>query len=241
MQSFIEMLAENLPGFGSWYNLGVEIVNFAPQGYNQIAASGECPHCAHRSFFKPVTSPYFENSGASQISCIGAQCEACKSFVLVLGTRAANTGGQQPWNLKAVYPLGRPNDSVDASVPDAIAVDFKEALRCRWVDAYKATVTMCRRAIQASCLAQGASKRKKLTAQIDQLASKGLITTPLKDFAHEVRLEGNDGAHPEPDGLDRVGPKDADDIIQFTREYLHHVYVMPALLAARKTAAAATP
>jgi len=39
-------------------------------------------------------------------------------------------------------------------------------------------------------------------------------------------------------GLENVTPKDADDIIEFMREYLHHVYVMPAKLAARKAAPA---
>ncbi len=97
---------------------------------------------------------------------------------------------------------------------------------------------MCRRSIQTSCLDQKADRKKKLVAQIDELASKGVITEPLRQFAHEVRLEGNDGAHPDPDGLENVTPKDADDIIEFTREYLHHVYVMPAKLAARKSVAA---
>lgn len=81
--------------------------------------------------------------------------------------------------------------------------------------------------------------KKKLVAQIDELATAGVITQPLREFAHEVRLEGNDGAHPDADGLEIVTQKDADDIIEFTREYLHHVYVMPAKLAARKSPPAA--
>jgi Domain of unknown function (DUF4145) len=58
-----------------------------------------------------------------------------------------------------------------------------------------------------------------------EIAKNGLITEPLRLFAHEVRLEGNDGAHTDPEGLNDVTDKDADDIIVFTREYLHHVYV----------------
>jgi hypothetical protein len=123
---------------------------------------------------------------------------------------------------------------LEEGMPENVTADFKEALRCKWVDAFKATVTMCRRAIQASCLEKGANPKKKLTEQIDEIAGKGLITEPLRLFAHEVRLEGNDGAHPEPDGLNNVSDRDADDIIAFTREYLHHVYVMPHMLAKRK-------
>jgi len=51
-------------------------------------------------------------------------------------------------------------------------------------------------------------------------------------------LTGNDGAHPDKDGLSDVKEKDSTDIIEFTREYLHHVYVMPAKLKARKPAPA---
>ena len=97
---------------------------------------------------------------------------------------------------------------------------------------------MCRRAIQASCLEKKANPKKKLTEQIDEIAKNGFVTEPLRLFAHEVRLEGNEGAHPDADGLNDVTDRDADDIISFTREYLHHVYVMPEMLAKRKAAAA---
>jgi len=98
---------------------------------------------------------------------------------------------------------------------------------------------MCRRAVQSSALHLGA-KGGKLIDQIDDLSKTGIITTPLKDFAHEIRLTGNDGAHPEKDGLENVTEKDGEAIIEFTGEYLHHVYVMPAKLAARRTPPAAT-
>jgi hypothetical protein len=148
----------------------------------------------------------------------------------------------------AFYPLGTFNDRVDPDVPRAIAGDFSEGLRCNWINAFKACVVMCRRALQASALELGAPKGKNLEQQIDSLLDKGKITEALKDFAHEVRLPGNKGAHPdknageqqqqptppEEDGLVDVTDKDASDIIEFTREYLRHVYVMPAKLAARR-------
>ena len=217
------------------YTPAVEIVNFPSHGYGQVGASGTCPHCSKESYFRPVGGPYSEN--VEQIICNAVQCEACKGFALVVGARN-RASGVQAYTLRAFYPLGRPNDRVDEAIPPKIAEDFREALRCRWIEAHKATVTMCRRSIQTSCLDQKADRKKKLVAQIDELASKGVITEPLRQFAHEVRLEGNDGAHPDPDGLENVTPKDADDIIEFTREYLHHVYVMPAKLAARKSVAA---
>lgn len=218
------------------YNAPMELVNYPDTNYAQIGAKGDCPHCAVRSLFQPVLQGYTEFDRNTWRICNPAQCQACKQFVLLVGFNTSQRNAR--YSLIAVYPLGKPNDSVDEAVLPQIRSDFSEALRCRWVDAYKAAVTMCRRALQVSAIDKGA-KGSKLIDQIDDLRVKGVITEPLKEMAHEIRLTGNDGAHPDKDGLADVTAEDADDIIEFTREYLHHVYVMPAKLAARRPAAAA--
>jgi hypothetical protein len=148
------------------------------------------------------------------------------------------------------YPLGKPDDSVPPEVMKAdagIAADFAEALRCQWVKSYKAAVAMCRRSVEASCKQQGA-KGKDLKKKIDDLASQGKITEPLRQMAHAVRLTANRGLHDKKkpaeigeaetetpnDDLDSFGEDDAKAMIAFTREFFHHVYVMPALLEAYK-------
>ena len=189
-------------------------------------------HCSKRSYFRPVTNGYvdeFPDKRGNHIAT-AAQCESCKGFVLVVGSRPR---GQAQYNLDAVYPLGKPDDKVDEAIPEDIASDFREALCCLWIKAYKAAVVMCRRSIQASAIASKA-KGDKLIDQIDDLAKQGKITQALREFAHVVRLAGNIGAHPDKDGLKDVGEKDANDVVEFTREHLHHVYVMPAKLKARK-------
>lgn len=228
----------DLAPFYLWaYNDRVEIVNFSSQGFNQIGASGDCPHCLRKSYFRPLGAAHQEQAYNSQSFRIvnAAQCEACKRFLLVEGIKPFSN---QPAQLVNVFPLGKPNETVDTEVPAPVADDFKEALRCEWIKSYKASVVMCRRAVQGSVIELGA-KGDRLIDQIDYLFKNGKITEALKDFAHEVRLTGNDGAHPGKDGLSDVSPKDASDIIEFTREYLHHVYVMPAKLKARKPSATA--
>ena len=212
----------------------MEIVNFAPQQFVQVGASGVCPHCPKQSYFRPVGAAYLEKiyGGNGNRIANAAQCESCKGFILVIGERDFQ---QKPYTLVDVYPLGKPDDQVDDAVPDEIKPDFREALRCHWVKAYKATVAMCGRVIQASAIQKGASPKKKLVEQIDELAAKGIITKPLKEMAHEIRLTRNVGVHPtEEDPLKDVSKNDADDVVQFTHEFLHHVYVMPAKLEARR-------
>ena len=193
------------------------------------------PHCAPTvSYFRPVSSYVHHLPNNFQKVVSATQCESCKGFVLVIGNRQSPNHHCQ---LESVYPLGKPNDTVATEVQQAaksVAEDFAEALRCQWVKAYKACVVMCACAVQGSAIALGA-KKKTLTDQIDELFSQGKITEALKDFAHEIRVTRNIGAHPDKDGLEDVTEQDANDIVEFTREYLHHVYVMPAKLKARKT------
>jgi hypothetical protein len=226
----------NLVPFFVWrYNGAMKIVNF--QQGNQVGASGECPHCSPvQSYFHPIAT-YMEQPVPGQWIHIvsAAQCQSCKEFVLVIGRRQQH---QSPsYQLVNVFPLGKPNDAVASEVEQAaieVAADFREALRCHWIKSYRASVVMCRRAIQSSAIAFKASGGR-LIDQIDDLFKSGKITEALKDFAHEVRLTGNDGAHPDKDGLAEVKEDDSTAILEFTREYLHHVYVMPAKLKARKT------
>lgn len=226
-------LLELVPFYVWRYNAPMEPVNFPEQSNNVIGARGICPHCEAMSYFRPMAT---FSHGAQLVSA--AQCEACKSWILVISHR----GGQnQPSGAITVYPLGKPRDTVASEVQEAakgVAEDFAEALRCHWIKAYKACVVMCARAIQGSALALGA-KKKRLTDQIDELFSQGKITEALKEFAHEIRVTRNIGAHPDKDGLEDVTEQDANDIVEFTREFLHHIYVMPAKLKARKPPAPA--
>jgi hypothetical protein len=171
------------------------------------------------------------------------QCQTCCKYILAIA--------QQPYPQNANhlvyethYPMGEPDDDIAQEIPVHIQPDFKEALRCLWVDAYNATVEMCRRALEASCLDLGAPKKKVLEEMIDALAEKRIITPHLQQAAHKIRLGGNRGAHPPqddpipPPGLGIVVPetitkieKDhALAIVEFTRHFFENVYVIPKRL-----------
>lgn len=47
-----------------------------------------------------------------------------------------------------------------------------------------------------------------------------------------MRLGGNDGAHPDKDGLRDVGEKEARALVQFLDDFLEYVYAIPARLDA---------
>lgn len=173
----LELAAQREQWLWKWYTNHMQIVNF-PSSHNLGGARGICLHCGDRSYFHPLGAGNVEGwhiapgvNPGHRISNV-AQCQGCKELILVIGKRKTQVA-QQAFELDVVYPLGRPNDTVDAAVPTAIADDFKEALRSFWVGAHKATVAMCRRAIQATALDKGASARKNLNDQIDELATQG--------------------------------------------------------------------
>jgi hypothetical protein len=207
----------------------------------QFTLAGVCPHCRRDSAFMAVTNVH---NIANVDWVVGMQCQGCMKFILAIVRYSGNT------NTLAYlehYPLGKPDDSVDLEIPEHIQSDFKEALRCLWVNAYNATAEMCRRAVEASCIDLGAQKKKVLDEMIDWLEDQRIITPFLQQVAHKIRLGGNRGAHPEPEPIaapttgteiqpedagpiTKIGKEHAEAMVKFTREFFHHVYVVPKQL-----------
>jgi hypothetical protein len=214
------------------------VVGSNPQD-SLFSISGACPHCACEAVFMPVTSihsvqnrnPSNEHSISSVDMWAVLQCQGCRKYILGCVRRSVQT--VPVYQYIQHFPLGKPKDDVPEEIPPAIGDDFKEALRCRWIEAYNATGEMCRRALEGSCNDKGAPTGKKLVEKIDWLASQGIITTALKDVAHKIRLGGNYGAHAPEDPLlaAPMTAEHADALIEFMRDYLQHVYIMPAKLA----------
>jgi len=191
---------------------------------------GTCPYpdCRTVATFPAVTNAFVDDpySVVGRRMVCGLRCEACHKYILgIIATDAF-----AKWTYEAHYPLDSPDDSVSDLVPDAIKEDFQEALRCIWIKSFKATVLMCRRALQVSCDLEKA-EGNDLFKQIDDLASKQRITAPLKKMAHRIRLLGKKGAHGDYSDIDEtITEKDATDAIKFMHHYLDHVYILAAAL-----------
>lgn len=204
-----------------------------------VTLRGTCPHCKSESAFLLVTSL---GSGLHAKRVGGMQCQGCLEYILAIFT--------QPNQNQFVYfthlPAGKPDDAVADEIPAHIKRDFQEALRCLWVEAHNATAEMCRRALESACIDLGIPKGiKDLEGMIDSLESQRKITPHMKEVAHKIRLGGNRGAHPpEADVLAAQkagemqvsGPvvliekEHAEAIVDFTRQFFQHVYVVPKQL-----------
>lgn len=193
--------------------------------------NGECPHCRKQAAFISVTSTHEDRdhqTGWPSLLVGTARCIACNKYILGILKFDLITGTRGRWVYGIHYPIGLPDDTVAEEIPPEIKPDFQEALRCRWVDAYNATVEMCRRALESSCIQLGADSGLVLAKMIDWVHAQGKITSSLRDMAHKIKLGGNRAAHPSDK---RLIAEEADAVLAFTEEYFQHVYVTPARMA----------
>src|SRR3989344_9315722 len=192
---------------------------------NHISAI--CPFCKvyvtfswteaddHGGGLKEYPHVYFRNQKG--IWVVG-ECPFCKNCVLLFGQ-----GSNYSFVLKKMFPFPLPSP-VDKRIPEKIKKDLEEAKSCFSVGAINASTGMCRKALQRACKEKGAIK-KELYDQIDEIATRGIISNDLKELAHSVRLVGNDGVHPNED---EVTKEDAEEILNLAEQLLDIIFVAPA-------------
>lgn len=203
-----------------------------------------CPYCSANAQFNlifpyPVHMKYayWEENEISTIIYEIRQCQVCNRLVF-RAWKIENhlTVDPNDKKIKKIIKLFgqfpstiRVDSNFSGSVPKEILEDFESALKCFEFGEYRPAVVMCRRALQASLLEQGADPKKDLIEQIDELnkSNPDKLTPAITDWAHNIRTFGNWGAHPDKDGLKDVNQEIAKDVIDFLKSYFHYVYVMP--------------
>ena len=97
---------------------------------------------------------------------------------------------------------------------------------------WDAAGTMFRRALDAGLKKRWPDEQGSLFARIDKVSEQGGLTPDMKEWAHQIRLIGNDAAHEEAP-IDR---RQAEDIATFTRLFLLYTFTLPGMLAAAQGA-----
>ena len=182
-----------------------------------------CPSChKHTSV---TTRSHYENPKNSQLSYQIAECNSCDFFLLTKRYKG---------KIGRIYPSPLPKP-LHEKTPEFLKQDLEESYLCFSVGAYRATGVLARRALQLCCVEKGAPD-KKLQDQIDWLLDEQIITKDLKEWAHEVRLTGNDAAHPPKKVKDdkRVEKDDAEDILTLLENFVDVLYIAPALAEERR-------
>lgn len=97
-----------------------------------------------------------------------------------------------------------------------------------------AAASMFRKALDAATRElDQSSAGKPLARRIDLLAESGRLTPDLKEWAHLIRLDGNQGVHDD----EELSAEEIEQLKDFTELFLIYAFTLPAQVSARKEAA----
>jgi HEPN domain-containing protein len=116
----------------------------------------------------------------------------------------------------------KPEHELSDRIPPNIRATLKQARSTFQVGAYDACAVMCRRAIEELARHFSAGGRS-LYDQLEELNNAYVIDENMLEWGHELRLEGNRGAHASDD---RVSRDDAKDMLEFTETICNFVFVI---------------
>lgn len=177
-----------------------------------------CCNCKKHTHLTPRA-----NYSKSKCSYWIGECNSCDFCFLI---KNWNEGYRQ---LREVYPNTLP-EPIDSNVPDFLKNDLFEANTCFASKCYKAAALMSRRVLQMCCLDKNTPSGKKLLEQIDWLLEKQIITTELQQWAHQVRMVGNEAAHEQEKNLkETVSKEDAEDIMKLLKAIVGILYITPKI------------
>jgi hypothetical protein len=214
---------------------------------------GLCPRCQKQSSFDVVGTQAVtfdpdlilveRGSGGAPIAVdqvIVLYCRNCKQGIAVVEEqcvagrswrepKTGNGGGVITWRGIHWWPAA--DAQVSPDIPVRIAEVFQEAVRAMHAECPRASAVMSRRSLEAITVDKGETTGA-LADRLKRLAASGVLQPTLADWAKEVRLVGNAGAHFDP--IDNVSKKDAEQLAGFVRELLRYLYELPAELVRRR-------
>ena len=202
----------------SWWELGESGYSGASLGLFRIT----CAFCMETGNFEIEhhAEKRKPNSGKT-LNFDTYKCHNCAGYVMVLWS-ASESGARihdyhvLPWPLKVGdYP---------EPWPDAIGKFWVQAQANLQNEYWDAAAMTARSALQAAVRDKGASGNN-LKQEIDDLAAKGILAPILKEWADQIRLLGNESAHPDP--MQVIDPQDARDIVKFLTFLLEYLYTFP--------------
>ncbi len=113
--------------------------------------------------------------------------------------------------------------SIPAHLPDRVAKAFKEGCQVKSASP-SAACTQFRKALEFGLKDLAPEiEAWKLEKRIDRLAERGILTAALRDWAHHLRIDGNESVHGDEDPtIDH-----AQAVEQLTRYVLTYIYTLP--------------
>jgi hypothetical protein len=194
-------------------------------------AGGLCPRCGKQSSFQNIGSLPITFDSSYMIDHTGRRepllldrvtsliCCHCGHGVAVVEEKwigdhpvreGMKGGGIENYHGISWWPL--PETKLPKDVPQEIASAFAEAATALHANCPRASAVMARRALEAITVDKGETIGP-LVKRLRNLATNNILQSNLADWADEVRLVGNMGAHY--DVINRVETDDAQQLMKF--------------------------
>jgi hypothetical protein len=117
-------------------------------------------------------------------------------------------------------------------LPENVANTFLQAKTAIINKLWDAAGVMCRKVLERTLSnIYPEMKGKKLIDRINKAAETGLITISLRDWAHRVRIDGNEAAHE-----DDFNEQESIDLVNFTEMLLTYLFSLPGMIKEKKEA-----
>ena len=132
--------------------------------------------------------------------------------------------------VRGQYPVAKAIEA-PASIPPGSERTFLQAEANAKAKNFDAAGAMYRKAIDIATRALDANLAgKKLATRIDALHAAGRLTNDLAEWAHQVRLDGNQGAHDD----EELTEEQVSQLGSFAELFLTYTFTLPAMVRARK-------
>ncbi len=198
-----------------------------------------CPHCCARAHLSLTFSETYLADNRDLVFYALFRCVPCKKLVLkTYRFRQNQFDGRE--NLEGEAWLDKfPGVEItyaskfEGTVPQEVLDDFAEGVICLHNQCVRAATAMFRRALQSALLERGCNPKQDLIEQINKAV---FLTQEIKDWAHNIRIFGNWGAHPQNDNLKEADEAVANEAQAFLEEFFNYVYVMPDRVAKARAA-----
>ena len=183
----------------------------------------DCPRCGTKSVAFEVKSVVQRDSGGVRRNDTFATCAYCGRGVLFMYTVfpgpvspvvevAPASSSKPPKHLsERVADLFRQGADNLPQNPDAAGMSFRKTLDIALKEKFPAL-------------------KGKLVERIEQAAAQGQLTRDLADWAHQIRVDGNEATHEE----EPFSKDDAQRLHDFTHLALIYLFSLPGMLEKAK-------
>ena len=118
-----------------------------------------------------------------------------------------------------------PNTGAPTHTPGNVALFFEQAMD-NLPKNWDAAGSMFRKALDTGLKSKFPEITGKMSARINEAAAQQKLTPELAEWAHQIRLDGNDAAHEE----EPFEEEDAKKLCDFTRLVFYYLFTLPGML-----------